>query len=57
MERFLGINSSLLILKFLSGFLPSFPFYRMLIMKRLEFSCVVDFIVRVIKPRVEYGVP
>ncbi len=37
-SRFLGINSSILRLKFLSGFLPSFfPFYKILFMKGLAF--------------------
>jgi hypothetical protein len=37
-------NLSLLRLKFLPGFLPSFfTSYNMLFMNRLEFSCFVDF--------------
>jgi hypothetical protein len=42
--RFLGINSSLLRLEFLSGFCPFiFRFYKMLFMNRLEISFFVDF--------------
>jgi hypothetical protein len=44
LSRFQGINSNLLRLKFLCGFLPSF--YR---------SAFADFLVRITKTRVEYG--
>jgi hypothetical protein len=32
-----------------------FPFFKMLFMKRLEFSCFVDFFVRIFKTREEFG--
>jgi hypothetical protein len=46
----IGINSSLLRPKFLSGFLPSFSVYKMLFMNRLEFSCFVDFLQGFLQP-------
>jgi hypothetical protein len=52
LSRFLGINSSLLRLEFSTLI---FPFYKMLFMNRLEFSCFADFFVCIFKTRVEYG--
>ncbi len=44
--RFLGINSSLLRLELLSGFLTSFfSLFKMLFMNRLEFSFFANFFV------------
>jgi hypothetical protein len=58
-SRFLGINSSLLRLEFMSDRLPSFfTFYKTLFMNRLEesrFSCFADFFVRIFKTREEYN--
>ncbi len=55
-SRFLGINSSLLRLEFLYVFFyPHFPFYKMLFVNRLEFSCLADFLARIFKTREEYG--
>ncbi len=51
-KRFLGINSSLVRLEFLSGFLPSF-FHSTkctLFMSRLEFSCFANFFYGFVKP-------
>jgi hypothetical protein len=55
LSRFLDINSSLLSLEFLSGFLPSFSFYKMLFMNRLDFSSFADLFVRIFKTREKYG--
>jgi hypothetical protein len=50
------MNSSLLRLEFLSGFLLSFfPFYKVLLMNRLEFFRFVDHFVKMFKTRVEHG--
>ncbi len=51
----MGINSSLLGLEFMSGFLPAF-FHskKMLFMNRLEFSCFAGFFVRIFQTRKEY---
>jgi hypothetical protein len=51
-SRLLGINSRLLRLKFLSGFLP---IYKKLFMNRLEFSCFADFFVGILKTREEFS--
>ncbi len=49
--RFLGINSSLPGLAFLTGFSTLiFTFYKMLFMHRLEFSCFADFLYAFLKP-------
>ncbi len=32
-----------------------FPFYKMLLMNRIEFFCYADFFVRIIDTKVEYG--
>jgi hypothetical protein len=54
-SRFLCINSSLLDLSFCQIFSPIFPFYKMLFMNRLEFSCFSDIFVGMIKTREEHG--
>ncbi len=41
---FLGINSSLLRLEFLSGFYSQFSVLQNAFMNRLKFSCVADFL-------------
>jgi len=51
---FLGINSRLLRLEFLSGCLPFFLRSTKCFMNRFEFSCIVDFFVRIIKTIDEY---
>ncbi len=55
-QGFLGINSSLLRLESLSGFLvnfyPHFPFDKMLFTNRLELSCFPDFCVCIFKPEI-----
>ncbi len=45
-----GINSSLLRLEFLSGFLPSFIRFTTAIHARLKFSCFADFLKGFLKP-------
>ncbi len=51
LSSFLGINSSPLRFGFFVLFSTlSFPFYKTLFMKRLEFSCFADFFVRILKP-------
>ncbi len=52
LSRFLGINSILLRLEFSTLI---FPFYKMLFMNRLEFSCFANFFVWIFKTRIEYG--
>jgi hypothetical protein len=47
LSKFLGINSSLLRLEFSTLI---FPFYKMLFMNRLEFSCFSDFLYVFLKP-------
>ncbi len=49
-QGFLGVNSSLLTLEFLAGFYPLFPFYKMLFMIRLKFSCFAEFLWGFLKP-------
>jgi hypothetical protein len=54
-SRFLGINSILLRLEFLSGFPSSFSVLKMLFTIKLKFSCFADFFVWIFKTREEYG--
>ncbi len=50
LSRFLGINSKLLRLKFLSGFLPSFSFLQNACHKKIKFYCFGDFLFVFLKP-------